>query len=240
MAIAFRAERDGIQYEVRTAGSSVRLYTNGAFHSQYNPRHLFTGAVWDLLSLPSLAMPEPPQSMLLLGVGGGSVIHQLQQLHAPGNILGVEIDPLHIRIAREYFGVRYPNVSMVCSDAYNWLRSHRQRWDYLIDDVFQHGEDDPLRPFDLNRAWYELLAARLKTDGAIIQNHIDPGMAHIAADAFRQLGLKTLQLETAGYTNRVVAAFDSCSSVPKLRTAIRKKLAAMPRRDTSRLRHQLF
>ena len=150
------------------------------------------------------------------------------------------IDPLHIRIAREYFGIRYANVRIVQGDARRWLRQHQQRWDYLIDDVFQHGEDDPLRPFELDRSWYALLAERLNPGGAIIQNHIDLVAARAAARTLRSHGLKTLELETAGYANRVVAAFDSQMPAARLRAAVERQLAAMPRSVTRRLRHRLY
>ena len=67
MAIAYQKIVGDVRYEVRTAGGSRRLYTNGAFHSQYNPKHIFTGAAWDLLSLPSLCLAQAPKNILVLG-----------------------------------------------------------------------------------------------------------------------------------------------------------------------------
>ena len=90
MAIAYQKTKKDVTYQVRTAGNSIRLYTNGAFHSQYNPRHVFTGAVWDLLALPSLSTDRPVRDVLVLGVGGGSVIHQLSRLHDLAEVTGVD------------------------------------------------------------------------------------------------------------------------------------------------------
>lgn len=52
MAVVWRAERDDVQYEVRSHGKTLRLYANGVQHSEYHPDRLFTGSVWDLLWLP--------------------------------------------------------------------------------------------------------------------------------------------------------------------------------------------
>lgn len=53
MAIVWSRQLSGVHYEVRSAGNSLRLYTDGVFHSQYNPCRLITGHVWDLLMLPA-------------------------------------------------------------------------------------------------------------------------------------------------------------------------------------------
>ena len=58
MAVIWQKHVEGKCYEVRAAGHTRRLYTDGVFHSQYNPRHSLTGNVWDLLSLPSFFLQQ--------------------------------------------------------------------------------------------------------------------------------------------------------------------------------------
>ena len=74
------SEQDGdSRYEVRSAGNTRRLYTNGVFHSQYNPNNPVTGSVWDLLLLPAFFLPPGrPRRVLVLGVGGGENIRGQQ------------------------------------------------------------------------------------------------------------------------------------------------------------------
>ena len=61
-------ERGGTRYEVRSHGASVRLYTNGVFHSQWNEGRPFAGGVWDCLSLPVLYRdPAAVRRVLVLG-----------------------------------------------------------------------------------------------------------------------------------------------------------------------------
>ena len=55
------------------------------------------------------------QSVLVLGVAGGSVIETLKkEIKFEGQITGVEIDPVVVELATKYFGLgKYNNVSIV-------------------------------------------------------------------------------------------------------------------------------
>ena len=88
---------------MRGAGASRRLYTDGILHSQFNPRRIVTGSVWDLLWLGLYFHPRPePQRVLLLGLGAGTVVRQLQMLFGELHVTAVENDPVHVRVAREH------------------------------------------------------------------------------------------------------------------------------------------
>ena len=45
MAILWQKIIKNTQYEVRSAGQTRRLYTDGVFHSQFNPQRAITGGV---------------------------------------------------------------------------------------------------------------------------------------------------------------------------------------------------
>ena len=57
MAVIWSKTTKDTHFEVRRAGRSVRLYSNGVFHSQYNPANPISGTVWDLLLLPAFFRP---------------------------------------------------------------------------------------------------------------------------------------------------------------------------------------
>ncbi|QKQ25565.1 hypothetical protein [Candidatus Reidiella endopervernicosa] len=57
MALLWYRKEGESRYEVRSAGATRRLYTNGVFHSQYNPNRPISGSVWGLLMLPALYYP---------------------------------------------------------------------------------------------------------------------------------------------------------------------------------------
>lgn len=235
MAIEFSQTIKGVQYEVRTAGRSIRLYTNGAFHSQYHPAYVFTGAVWDLLSLPSLALRESPQDVLVLGVAGGTVIHQLQKLHPPKQITGIELDATHIRLAKRHFHLRYDNLTLHCAEASAWLQETRRQYDVIIDDIFLHGEGDPERPFPPDADWFAGLHQHLKPGGTIIQNHIGAGLALKAAKQFKKGVI--LGFDTDGYDNLVLAWYDT-DNAKQLTANLQERLDSLPRRESRRLRHR--
>lgn len=211
MAIIWRQESAGKHYEVRRAGSSLRLYTNGAFHSQYNPRHLFTGAVWDLLTLPVLYAPDPPRKLLVLGLGGGTAVHQLNRLLAECDITAVELDPVHIDVARRLFRVEAPNVTLVQADALAWIRRHRATWDAVIDDLFLDAPNDPERPQPVDAAWLTRLASRTRRHGMVIQNHLSPRLVEALLDEHAPLLERyfrtALMFTTPRYENAILALY---------------------------------
>lgn len=227
---------------MRSAGASIRLYTNDAFHSQYNPNYLFMGAVWDLLALPSLFREATVKQALILGVGGGTVIHQLNRLHSPTAVTGVEIDPVHVRIAQEYFGLNTSNTKLITTDARRWLQQRKQKhaFDYLVDDIFLHGERDPARPFAPDRKWFRLLTRQLSTDGVLVQNHIDLRSAkqwldRLSNDISRRF-TSGLLFTTDKYENAVIALYNDESSVSDMRRLARLRLEELPKKDTRQLR----
>ena len=177
MAVLFHQSLQGKTYEVRSAGASLRLYTNGAFHSQWNPKKVFQGAVWDCLSLPACLMRTPPTSALILGVGGGTVCHQLHQMMPLTRTVGIDIDPNHLFLARQYFDLNYPNLQLIEADARHYLKQDPGYYDYLVDDLFLDGTKDPERPSLEEQPWLHQLTERLSPTGALIQNHLEVGSA---------------------------------------------------------------
>lgn len=78
-------------------------------------------------------------SILVLGVAGGSVIKTLsQEIKFKGTITGVEIDPEIIAIANEYFKLNeIPNLKIVLEDAYEFVSKTDKTFDLIIIDIFQ-------------------------------------------------------------------------------------------------------
>jgi spermidine synthase len=102
-------------------------YSFGSLHRLF--RKLFT--IIDLRS-------SPPENILLLGMGGGSVISIIRDEYGMGiPITAVEIDPEVIRIAGEHFGAgNYRNLEIVCADAAGYIKSADGRFGMIIIDLF--------------------------------------------------------------------------------------------------------
>ena len=147
MTILWQCKKQGINYQVKAAGQTRRLYTDGVFHSQYNPNKVLTGGVWDLLMLPVFFYsPHSIQRVLLLGVGGGAVLHQLQHFIRPRSVTGIELNAVHLFVARRYFQLRYRNTRLYRADAVSWVKQFQgEKFDLIIDDLFGGLDDEPMR-----------------------------------------------------------------------------------------------
>ncbi|MBL4867686.1 MAG: hypothetical protein JKY67_15065, partial [Pseudomonadales bacterium] len=126
MAIIWKKKVGNTRYEVRSHGASMRLYTDGVFHSQYNNKSLFTGSVWDILALPALLYPPKTiKTVLVLGVGGGSVIQMLLKIINPTSVIGIEIDPIHLFVAKHFFKLTDKRIHLEQADAVEWLKQYK-------------------------------------------------------------------------------------------------------------------
>jgi spermidine synthase len=172
MTLLWEHTDEGTHYSVRSAGESVRLYTNGVFHTQWNPRRPFSGGVWDCLSLPALYRSTSEQKrILVLGLGGGAVVRQLQLLVPGTHITAIEIDAVHIRIARQWFGITDSMVNVVESDAIEWLaRYSGDGFDFIVDDLFGHLDSEVKRARQLDKQWLSFLGKSLNQQGTLVCN----------------------------------------------------------------------
>jgi len=176
MAIIWQKKTKDSSYEVRTAGETVRLYTHGVFHSHYNPKHVVTRNVWDLLFLPALLYPAGSiKRVLVLGVGGGVAIHQLNHFVKPDAIVGVELNPIHIQVAKRFFKVNYKNTQLVEADAVQWVELYSgEPFDLVIDDIYGEEDGEPIRPIAADSAWFNKLLKLLTPKGMLVTNFVTP------------------------------------------------------------------
>lgn len=235
MAILWSRQHDGVQYEVRAAGNTIRLYTDGVFHSSYNPSRPITGGVWDLMMMPAFFYPVGRiQRVLLLGVGGGTVIRQLREFVRPLEIVAVELNDIHLQIAREHFGAEGPDTQLIHADARDWLRTDRSRYDLVIDDLFGGRDGEPERAVEADADWCRRLAARTARKGAVAINCLSPAELNrtgFVTDAkLRDRFRGRLQLRAERDQN-AVGIF-----LPKTRepAELRRNLAAVPRLNPKR------
>lgn len=172
MAILWKKQVNGMLYEVRTAGNSRRLYSGGVFHSQYNPTTPVTGSVWDLLTLPAFFHPHGSvKRVLVLGVGGGAVIRQLRHFVQPDEITGIERDPVHLYVARRFFGVKEENIELHEADAVQWINEYEgPRFDMIIDDLFGERDGEPVRAVRADTPWLDCLSRHLTRQGMLVIN----------------------------------------------------------------------
>lgn len=227
MAVIWSKTVNERRFEVRRAGRSVRLYTDGVFHSQYNPANPVTATVWTLLALPAFFRPAGAVGrVLVLGVGGGAVIRLLHDLLRPRLIIGVELDPIHLYVARRFFGIHRERAELFESDAVDWLRRYRgPRFDYVVDDLFGEVDGEPVRTVEADHRWFETLSRNLVDDGVLVMNFDSAralNCAHRTLDRTMPNGFASVfRLGLPGYQNAVGAFVRQSVAARQLRPRLR-------------------
>jgi spermidine synthase len=223
----------------------LRLYTNGVFHSQYNPGRPVTGSVWDLLFLPAFFYPpDSIRRVLVLGVGGGAVIQQLRRFIQPDTIVGVELNATHLYLAKRFFGVSGNDVELIRGDAVDWVKEYRgTAFDIVIDDLFGHVDGETQRSVFPDRNWVSSLVRCLSSDGMIVCNFASRlelmASAYLSDSALRENFSSAFYLGTAQNYNAVGVFLKRPATTRQLRDRLKRIPRLDPRRPSSRLNYSI-
>ncbi len=108
-------------------------------------------------------------SVLLLGLGGGSVIETLRQdFNYQKQITAIDIDPVIIEIAKtEYLLESNSNTSIICEDALKFIKDNTSKFDLVIIDLFI--DIKVPKPF-LELSFWEHVLKSKSTNGVILFN----------------------------------------------------------------------
>jgi spermidine synthase len=123
----------------------------------------------------SYAFQPKHEKVLIVGLGGGSMVHFLRH-HDPSVVIDVvEIDPEVVRIADEHFGVRASDrVSITTMDGVDYLSNTTSKYDVIYMDAFlkpSHQTDTTGVPIRLKTLqFYKLVQSTLKPGGLTVFN----------------------------------------------------------------------
>lgn len=240
----FKNSRHG-RYEVRSAGNSVRLYTNGVFHSQFNPNHPISGNLWDLLMLPAyFYKPGVIQRILVLGVGGGTVIRLLNHYVKPKEIIGVELNRVHIQVARRFFGVGQKQARLIHGDAAAWLHDYEgPPFDMIIDDLFGEVDGEPSRAIEANALWFNQLLSQLSPNGVLVTNFVSKeelkACAYFSNQRIKGRFSSAFRFIIPRYENVVAAFLRPVATSQQLRNNLIKNPDLDPRVSGNKLQYQI-
>lgn len=109
-----------------------KLLVNGSQQSGKYIRNLWKGA-FKKFNIVRLNW----KNILVLGVGGGTVIELLHNQFPHGQITAVDIDPMIIDIAKKYFlqgDISY--IHFVTGDATKYVQENNLKYDCIIVDIF--------------------------------------------------------------------------------------------------------
>jgi spermidine synthase len=231
------------RYEIRTHGKTVRLYTNGVMHTQYHPGRRVSGGVWDLLVLPALALPKV-ERVLLLGLGGGAAVHLLREWCPGAHITALELNPVHISLARRFFDIKGRDLTLIQGDARAFVESWRGApFDLVIEDVFQDSEGTPDRAFVADKRWCSALRKLVSPRGALVMNTLSTAAlratAPMAQDAVHRQWASHLSLTMPAYANVVGAFYRQATSPADLRKIIRSDARRLQQERSGQLRYKI-
>ncbi|MGA0332960.1 MAG: spermidine synthase [Kiritimatiellia bacterium] len=144
----------------------------GATHATYHPDRLMTGHAWDAITAAALLHPGPVRRLLMLGLGGGTVLRQLRAFLPDTEFTAVEIDGEMIRLAREYMELDRIEIRVVQADALEFLKQPTSTYDIIIDDLYRCGDQDVERPAPVDSAMLSRHQALLEDQGSLVMNFV--------------------------------------------------------------------
>jgi spermidine synthase len=245
MSIVWQKTAGQDLYQVRTAGNSVRLYRNGVLHTQYNPSHPIGGNLWDLFLIPAFFhTPVAISRVLVLGVGGGAVIRLLNRFVRPDEIIGVELNPTHIQIARRFFGIGRHQATLIHADAVQWVRNYRgPAFDLIVDDIFGEESGEPQRAVVADTDWFNRLQSHLSPRGILVMNFATrtelKSCAYFQDPAIEKRFGSAFRLNKPQYENTIVAFLAASSTSRQLRHNLALEPGLDPRVKSTRLTYQI-
>jgi spermidine synthase len=161
-----------VYVEDQAGNRLLRLnHPEAGFHSIQPTGGLLTGIYYDVLYLAPLMASG--RNILVLGMGGGTTVRGYREFYPGARLTAVEIDPLVVRVAREYMGVEAgPDLEIHVEDARPFLAAGTERFDVVEIDVFAGG---PYAPFYcLTSEFFEAVRERLSPTSVVALNVYAP------------------------------------------------------------------
>jgi spermidine synthase len=200
-------------------GGVRELHVDGTFASCYEPGNVITGSVWDALAAGITALPrQRRRSVLLLGLGGGSAARVVRALAPRARIVGVEIDPSVVRLARRWFDLDALGIEVVVEDARAYLERCRRRFDAVLEDVFVGTGRDAVKPEWLPEPGLARAAGRLARRGILASNALDEAPA--VSVAMGRLFSNVVRIEVDDYDNQIFVGCAGALTGRELRRAV--------------------
>lgn len=226
--LLFESESAYHYIQVVQLGSRTELVLNEglAVHSIYDPSSLLTGGPWDYFLLGPYFRPaqqtEPvPKRVAILGLAGGTAVRQYDAAFGESvQVVGVEIDPEIVSVARRYFDLHEPNLEVVVQDARYWLatRPPGDRYDVIVMDAYRQ----PYIPFHLTtREFFELVRRHLAPGGVAVVNagrtKTDYRLVDALASTMRAVFPSVLLVDVPEFSNTIIYGTSQPTTVADVR-----------------------
>jgi len=119
--------------------------------------------------LLSLLMSSTSDNVLLLGLGGGALLRALNCINSRMKIDAVEISPMVLAVAKEFFLLpESPSIQFHCDAAESYLKKTEKTFHHIYSDLYI---EDQVHDSQLNLTFYQKCFDKLSNDGILIVNN---------------------------------------------------------------------
>lgn len=111
---------------------------------------------------------SPSEKVLILGLGGGSLVKILrEEYHFMGKVTAVENEPVILRIGRMHFAEYQEDLELMEMDAAEFLRQNEKKYHSIFIDLFV---DNQVPPAFLREGFIREIRALLLPEGQVYHN----------------------------------------------------------------------
>jgi spermidine synthase len=209
------------RFEIWKSATATEFRVAGAIHAAHHRRRLLTGLAWDIIAAGSLLCPAgPPQSILMLGLAGGTSCRVLRHLLPNCKITAIDIDAELIELAHQHMDLEALNIDIITTDAYPWLAINRRTFDVVFDDIYLAGKTDVFR----SREWNPELLGHLRravAPGGVLGVNLVTGSGHRTMQSHTRKIVhhafpKVRSVRTPGSMNEVLIAGNEVATHSRL------------------------
>jgi len=178
------------------------------------------------LVFSSLLMIDDPKSVLIIGLGGGTLSNTIHELYPNAVIDNVEIDPAVTKVARQYFDfIENDQISAVTQDGRIFIKRaslKKQKYDWIILDAFN---GDYIPEHLLTKEFFEETKSILSDNGIISANtfSISELYFHESATYYDVFG-DFINVSNSKNNNRIILAGNKSQPTNEMIQARVKKL----------------
>ena len=115
-----------------------------------------------------------PSNVLMIGLGGGTTQRAYQHYYPAVAVETAEIDPVVVRVARDYFSVSESSTHKIhVADGRVFLRRATNDYDAILVDAYTESRYGSILPRHLvTREFFQIVNGRLSTNGVLAYNVI--------------------------------------------------------------------
>lgn len=170
------------------------------------------------LVLTSLLVQDNPQRILIVGLGGGTLVHTYHSLFPDAEIIILEIDEAVVRVAEEYFDFEQTDkIKVETVDGRVYIKRaglRGEKFDLVILDAF-NGEYIPEHL--MTKEFLEEVKALMPENGMVVANTFSTSRLYSAESAtYQHVFGEIFNLRMFGTGNRIIIA--SARPLPDMAT----------------------